>query len=468
MFRQKLWLCAIAILIAGCGTSVHSHKPTGWVRSDLKPVSQPQLAGDRLVLYVAANGGLQVVALDPQTGRTLWHETASPGRVTPGVAPSLGVAGSIVTFLRPVDNHTGSSQVVGVDAATGRQVWRSPTGLFTDWPESCPDDTRAICTTGSLRGAAQLVVRRIQASDGGPLEAVVIPQSAGGRTLAFGLLDPGIRKPEKLVAVNDGSVAWTRLLASVFPPAGMSTNYGWDLDRVPAVGLFVGSVGPKPVSMTSTSAIVSLSQNVTAGFRISDGTAVWRDAGSLYACGQPLPCPGTLGVGNRPPTTGLRLRATGTITTILPPSTPILSPGADVRVEGFDLATGKTLWSYDAGPDRSLLYQTPPLLGPYVVALPSPSGATVALNLATGTLTLVRAGAVAWCQSLVTFKTQVGWPGLTGKIQYVHLGQQATQPCRVSGAPVAIPTTVPGFVGPVIDGLTVWSEQHKVAAAPAS
>jgi outer membrane protein assembly factor BamB len=378
------------------------------------------------------------------------------------------VAGSIVTFLRPVDNHTGSSQVVGVDAATGRQLWRSPTGMFTDWPQSCPDNPRDICTTGSLRGAQQFVVRRIQASDGAPLEVVVIPQSSGGRTLTDSLFDPGTRKPEKLVAVNDGAVAWTRPLASVFPPPGMSTDWGWDFDRVPAVGLFVGSVGPKPVSMTKSSVTISLSQNMTAGFRISDGTAVWRDAGSLYACNQPLPCPGTRGVGYRPPTTGLRLRLTGTIRGTQSSLTPSLSPSADVRVEGFDLATGKTLWSYDAGRDGSLLYQTPPLLGPYVVALPSPGGGTVAVNLATGTRSPVAAGAVAWCQSIVTYKTQLGRPGLNGKTQYLRIGQQAIKPCRVSGAPVATPKTVPGFVGILVDGLTVWSGPDKVAAAPTS
>lgn len=467
MFRRRLWLSAIAILVASCGTSVHSQKPIGWVRSDLKPVSQPVLAGGRLVLYVEAGGGLQVVALDPQTGRTLWHDAASPGRVTAGVTPLLGVAGSIVTFLRPVDNRTGSSQVVGIDAVTGRQMWRSPTGMFTDWPQSCPDDPRDICTTGSIRGAQQFVVRRIQGSDGGPLDAVVIQQSSDGRTLGDDLFDPDTRKPEKLVAVNDGSVAWTRPFANVFPQPGMSTDYGWDFDRVPAVGLFVGSVGAKPVSITKTSMITSLSRNMTAGFRISDGTAVWRDAGSLYACNQPLPCPGTRGVGYRPPTTGLRLRAMGTIRSRLS-STPNLSPGTDVKVEGFDLATGKTLWSYDVGRDISLLAQTPPLLGPYVVALPSPRDGTVALNLASGTHSLVRAGAVTWCQSTVTYKTQVGWQDLNGKIQYLRVGQQAIKPCRVSGAPVAIPKTVPGFVGTVVDGLTVWSGPDKVTAAPTS
>jgi outer membrane protein assembly factor BamB len=468
VFRRRLWLSAVIVLVAGCGTPVYAQKPTGWIRSDLKPVSQPVLANGHLVLYVEAGGGLEVVALDPLTGRTLWHDTASPGYTAPGVSPALGVAGSIVTFLRPVGNSAGSSQVVGVDAATGRWVWRSPTGAFTDWPRSCVGDPSVICATGSVGGAPQLTAWRSQGSNGDQLQTVVIPQSSGGRILADDLFDPGNRKPEELAAVNGGSVAWTRPLASVFPTPGMSTDYGWDFDRVPAAGLFVGSVGPKPLSLTKTSMTTSLSQNMTAGFRISDGTAVWRDSGTVYACGQPLPCPGTLGESYRPPTTGLRLRTTGTISypPQAAPTTLSMSHGADVKVEGFDLATGKTLWSYDAGPDGSLLSQTPPLLGPYVVALPSPTGRTVALNLATGTHNLVRAGAMAWCSSTVTYRTRVGYRIPFGKSQYVRVGQQSIRPCRVSGAPVAIPKTVPGFVGTTVDGLTVWSGPDELAATP--
>src|SRR5262249_37039034 len=84
-------------------------------------------------------------------------------------------------------------------------------------------------------------------------------------------------------------------LASVFPAPGLSTDNGWDFDRVPAAGLFVGSVAGPPVSSTGSSATIDLSRVMTAGFRISDGTAVWRDAGTLYACGW-LPCPGGGGV----------------------------------------------------------------------------------------------------------------------------------------------------------------------------
>lgn len=97
--RRWVWVLAITMLVAG-RTAAHAQKPTaGWVRSDLKPVTQPELAGGLLILYVAAGGGLQVEGLDPKTGKTLWRDNASTGAVTAGVPPAVGVAGSTVVFL---------------------------------------------------------------------------------------------------------------------------------------------------------------------------------------------------------------------------------------------------------------------------------------------------------------------------------------------------------------------------------
>ena len=44
-----------------------------------------------------------------------------------------------------------------------------------------------------------------------------------------------------------------------------------------------------------------------------------------------------------------------------------------MKIEGFNLATGKTRWSYDAGADGSLLVGSLPVLGSEVVAVPRPA-----------------------------------------------------------------------------------------------
>ena len=475
MVRRWLWLPAVAVLVAGCsgGGSHPAAKPTaGWVRSDLKPVTQPELAGGLLVLYAEAGGGLQVDALDPKTGKTVWHDSASPGHTTPGVVPVLGVVGSIVAFLRPVDNSAGTAQMVGVDAATGRQRWHTPVLIFTDWPAPCPDSPADICTTVSVENPGTLAVR-VRAGDGAPAGSALIGLSPGGRSLGPDLFSPSTRNPELLLAVSGASVAWTETLASVLPARGLSSDNGWDFDRVPAAGLFVGSVAGPLVSSTRSSRTFDLSRSMTAGFRISDGTAVWRDPGTLYACGQPLPCPGGARMveenqAYRPPTTGLRLRATGTVTASASSTKPKLSQDTDVVLEGFDLATGKTLWSYNAGPDVFLFGQTPPLLQANVVVLPAPGGGMVAVNLVTGAHKPDQIGAAAWCQAPIIYKTQVKYIYHTGSASYGRIGQEAIKPCKASGAPAVPPPTVPGFVGTVVGGFTVWGESSEVVAAPTS
>lgn len=195
----------------------------------------------------------------------------------------------------------------------------------------------------------------------------------------------------------------------MFPSPRASTDYGFNFDRIPTAGLFVGSVGVKPASaIPKVSAVSDLSQYMTAGFRISNGTVAWRDPGTEYACNIPLPCPATDGPGYQPPAEGLRLRLTGTLTvTAAFPPAPKISPGGNVVVEGFNLATGKTLWSYDAGADASLAdNQAPPLLGAHVVALPAPGGGMTAVNLATGTRRPVSPATSAWCKSPVTYQAQ--------------------------------------------------------------
>jgi len=103
----------------------------------------------------------------------------------------------------------------------------------------------------------------------------------------------------------------------------------------------------------------------------------------------------------------------------------------------------------------------------YVVALPAPGGGMTALNLATGTRRPVSPATPAWCEPLVFYKAQpeVSFGGVTSDTRF---GQRALEPCQASGHSAAVPPAVPGFIGTVAGGFTVWSEPSAVVAAPTS
>jgi outer membrane protein assembly factor BamB len=234
--RIALVGCAVAMALAGCSSGGSKPAATattaGWIRTDLKPVSQPSVAGGRFVLYVQGRAGLDVVGLDPGTGRTAWELDASASGVTQGVAPIFAVDGNRVVFLRDVGK--GSAALVGIDARTGALSWTTPPGIFADWVATCADDTTAVCTTGFLLGQPQQARElRFTAATGKQLPSPSFPAGSSPRSIAPDLYDLGTRKPEKFAATSGGKVVWQRPLASVFTVAGASTDNGWNIDRVP-------------------------------------------------------------------------------------------------------------------------------------------------------------------------------------------------------------------------------------------
>jgi outer membrane protein assembly factor BamB len=408
MASRPIWcLVAVgtaAVLAAACSSPSPARGnavSTGWARTDLKPVTQPAPVAGRFVLYVSSGQQISVLGLNAHTGATVWSDAATPSIMAPGIVPELAVVGGVVVYLHPLGGQT--ADLVGADAATGRTIWHSGAGRFTDWPQVCPGSAVDVCVTGSL---------------------------------------PGI-------------------------DTGLASN----LDRVGRTGLFVGSVGFAPVSVGPAQARFDLSRSMTVGFRIADGSVVWRDSGSSYACNfGPLPCPGAdlasySSAGSAAgPVVGLRLRSTGTMTVVRRDSLrPLASPDEHTVIEGFAPATGRTLWTFDAGHDPRLLgLAVPPAqVAAYTVILTAPDGRLVALNLANGSTRPVPGAAIVWCRSLVTYSTN----------NQEYLGQYGMFPCDAQQQPVPTPQRAPSFVGAIgasADGLIAWSESSAVVAATQS
>jgi PQQ-like domain len=441
-----------------------------WQRTDLTPVTQPVAADGAFVFYDASGRHLHLVALDARTGKTLWSRLASVSDVTPGQSVGLDRSGSRIIALLGMSTASRVAIVSAVEAHSGRIVWSSPPGTFNSTPSRCPDERTVVCVAGSLENGQAAGRLRFDLATGRELASVAVDGS-GAREIGGGLLDPGLRKPDYLVAVDGARTAWRVPLAAIFG-AGSSTDYGWNFDRLVKPRLFIGSVGFTPLKVTKTFEIVDLAKQVNAGFRISDGSLVWRDRGAIFVCSL-LPCPGqpTSDLSTPGRFVGLRLRMTGTLRATV---TETLTPSRDATatLEGFDPANGRTIWSFDAGHSIGVITQKPqpPQTGAARIALRGPSGKYVDLDLRTGARHAVARTAPAWCRGSITYSEALPYRASGGRSSTTYVGEASLYPCNAAGSRTAIPAHVPSFVaaGSTTNGVVAWSDTTGVYAVPVS
>jgi len=461
--RVSLVVCALllfaCVLFGGYGSAFAASSAGRWTFSRMRPVSSPVAVGGRFVVYVASRQRLMIVGLDARSGKPAWMFPATPSASTPGVGPSVLAIGNRVIFMETAAGV--SARLVAVDAVSGRLLWASRAAVFSDWPEPCVGDPRGACDIGFLVSvlpfpAARLL--RFGVTDGRATVGSALPGSlASARGLASGLYDPGLRHPEYLVSASATRVLWTRRLADIFDLAGASTDNSWDIDRIDRDGLFVGSVGAPAQTTRSGLSVYDVSAAETVGFRMADGSVVWSNAGSQYGCDL-LPCPGWLSQGGL--RVGVRLRETGTLTFRGGGGNGIVAPGDDVTIEGFDPATGNTLWTFDAGDDAGLIAATevPPQTRATVVVLPNAKVIPNLVDLISGHAMPATGPVEAWCEPLTT-TYDLGSLG-----QYTAAA--ASFACDAEGHRIRTPGRIPSFVGPSIRGVTAWSDVNQVVAAP--
>lgn len=458
--RAALVLVSVSLLSTAATGDEANARTAAWKRTDLRPVSQPKAVGDRLVLYAAADPGLRMIALSGRTGSTVWSDSATPSLNASGESPTVSTIGGRVVYMRPAVGSV--TELVARDVATGRVAWRVP-GSFTSWPDACPEGVAAVCVTGFLLWQKrQSYLLTIDARNGKVRAIATLAKKPGGRGVAPGLFDPGARSPELLVAAQSSRVVWRQPLRKVFPLEGSSTDWGWNFDRIERHGLFIGSPGWAPATRTSSRFVVDVSRSMTAGFRISDGSAVWRSRGTTYRCFY-LPCPGQAGAGA--PSVGVRFRERGTITATRQRPDPVASRDASVVVEGFDPRTGRTLWTFDAGREIGLLSRryVPPQLDATTIVLRDERGGRFAVDLSTGSKRSVPPSTRGWCRqpTRYTMRTPGGPPR-------TYVGRPALFACSVAGRRSSASRT-PAFVGEIgarVGPLVVWSEPRAVVSAP--
>jgi hypothetical protein len=472
--------CSIAVVVSAgvaivaapaiaTSSASHSSRP-GWSRPDLHPVTQPAPAGNRVIVLVAARGRLRLLGLDSRTGRTRWSQPASTGDNAPGQPPLFALVRDRIVYLRAVAKSI--SRLAAADPLTGRTVWSSKPGQFTAWPDLCPQSATTICVTRAF-GQNQLgSVLRFDARTGHLLGTLSVSRNSYARAVGTGLYDPGDRAPEMLVASDEARVLWARPLRAIFNLPGASTDWGWNFSRLDRLALFIGSPGSAPTRRKNLY-ISDLSHTMTAAFRIADGAVAWRSAGA-YQC-EYLPCAGASYAGyaapgnDEAPTVALRLLAKGTLSGPAN-AIPRVSATATATLQGFEPATGRTLWTFAAGHNPGLILGTspPPRLSQETIAVRNNSGALESLNLRTGVRHGIAHSAAAWCSRFIQYRLTIGYPGVTSGVIHDHIGQYAAIPCTPAGRRTKRPTLVPQFVGAATSGLVVWSDTHGVFAARAA
>jgi len=471
-FSALVIVAGVCCLVSGSFVGASSAS-VGWQRLDIFPVTQPAGSGDRFLFYARSKEGLRVVALDAQSGATAWSAAATPSRIAPGVPPQLAVDGRTAIYLRYIVGRL--AQMVAADARTGRELWKSDFGEFKSWPAFCPDSTQVICITGTLIGPFHVGVGLRFDVRTGRLLAGPRVASSPIREVAPGLFSPQGRQPELLVAARGAAVLWRRSLVKIFTPQS-STDWGWNLDRISRLGLFVGSVGWAPVRYIGGRAVMDMSKGVTVGFRINDGRVIWRMPG-IYACDYlPLPCPGASQIGFSTPSDsgvspeiGIRIHARGSVTEAeTGVSTAVVSKDAAGVLEGFDLATGQSLWRFRIGPDAGLLSRTllPPQTATNTVLLRDRSLRIRSVDLRTGLGQAVSRHSRGWCRARTQYRA--GSPYREGGgASYLHSGQLAVFPCTATRQRVPTPALVPSFlaaIGGYGAGMVAWSDKRGIFA----
>src|SRR5262249_10900225 len=236
------WMAVLAVALASaCASAVEkpaSRDPVGtkapppdepryaqeWTYTDRRPIGQVTAIGSTMVGLVVDDAALFVVGIDSATGHELWHQPATPGGVTVGVAVHIAKIGADrVAYLRPVPNTDYVAQLVVADAQSGRDLAVSPPAWFKAHPFACRDDQDAcVLSVDSLWGKVHAF--RLEVATGKYLtESPDLPRTA--RLLDEpGLIDFGDRPGNTLGWLRDGKLQWTVPVSAAFP-SGFSSDY---------------------------------------------------------------------------------------------------------------------------------------------------------------------------------------------------------------------------------------------------
>lgn len=392
-------------------TTSTTTEPTSATRAwhlGLAPLTQPvAVDGVAVVLARGRQGGLRVVAVDPDTGHLLWTRPASTSAVSVEEPLAVEAVGTEVAYFRPAGPR-GAARLVLADAHTGHDLVSSPVEVFTTPIAPCDSPVTRLCGTARPYSDVALMRYSLVVATGrfGPAPGPQPP--LGSRPVGpGGLIDLGDRAPERVGVFVNGQLLWSMPVVAYFPD-GTTTDAGWKFTLVD--DRYVGTLDqPFPVNGELDMAGVA-----TASFEAATGRIDWSVPGTSLDC---------RGMAEFVPGVHARCHYSGDalFTHGRPRFTDV-----QVSLEGFEAGSGKRTWQYDLGANAPLLrgQRIPALIGSAGLLVGRP-GNQVVLDLDTGEQTVPSPGAVYLCPSTTRVATE------RGDLQ----GDMLLTPCTATRAP---------------------------------
>jgi hypothetical protein len=425
-----------------------------WRNTSIHPASRVVAVGGRFVVYGSADGELTLYGLDPSDGHVLWHHPATPSHTTAGIPLQVLVIGTTVAYLRP-DASTGApgtARLVAANPTTGVDRWTTAPFAFVSAPNDCGDH-HSICA--GLEGVG-VVAFTLGFGQPSPIE---LPATA--RALGPAIYDIGARAPETIAVVEERKLAWSKTIDEVFGP-GHSTDGGWDFELYPTEGLYVASVGPAPPAASPTGTrSVDLPSVGTAGLDARTGRRRWFIPHGYLACSS------TVYVARR----GLRDEAP--IPVLCRYGGPAsfgdngMTLSSPTTVAGFDVATGKLTWEWDADDSAALVDAAAPhvQLDDQTVVVPDRAGKRFALDLLSGHGTAVGPSTLGWCLTFALYTFGPADPAL-GPNSNTYAGGNITAPCRADGSAAGThhAALIPHAVGATTHRIVAYAAADAVVA----
>lgn len=304
-----------------------------WRTKGLTPVSQVAVVAGVPVAYVSAGKRLDLVGLDPKSGKETWRTEASVSLST--ARPSVRSFKDQVLALVPAHpgakNGKGAQATVALVSPTDGTVTSGPTAaVYHGLPRPCEDDEALICveTKAPTQPAAAEVVATVAHRVDPATLAVgpALPGDSAAYLQTMGLRGDG---DTRIIRSQGGQTLWTFDITTL--AKDLNLGNGWSGEYYPAARTVVLTVtrlfGKKSVDLARRGVLVALS--------IDTGAVLWKATDLDTMCGEHTV--------DEAVTVVLACRSTGSITWT-DFTGPYALKGVRERVVGLDVTTGKVIW----------------------------------------------------------------------------------------------------------------------------